>query len=99
MAWVRMQYEKSEVNSKINRKLDAINQTDERVKRTIEARQESMFATSTKSLEKKQELELANNEQLLRLIAEKQLSLADEMVKQWYENERDKLKKAPYATT
>lgn len=97
LAWVRMQYEKSDINSKINRKLEAINQTDERIKRTVEARQQSMFETSTKSLEKKQELELANNEQLLRLIAEKQLSLADELVKQWYEKEVEKLKPAPAA--
>jgi len=97
LAWVRMQYEKSDINSKINRKLEAINQTDERVKRTVEARQQSMFETSTKSLEKKQELELANNEQLLRLIAEKQLSLADELVKQWYEKEVEKLKPLPIA--
>jgi hypothetical protein len=97
LAWVRMQYEKSDINSKINRKLEAINQTDERIKRTVEARQNSMFETSTKSLEKRQELELANNEQLLRLIAEKQLSLADELVKQWYEKEVEKLKPAPLA--
>lgn len=98
MAWVRMQYEKSQVNSKINRKLEAINQADERIRQTIEARQQTLFETSTRHLEKQQELELANNEQLLQLIAEKQLHLANELVKDWYEKELAKLPAATAST-
>lgn len=92
IAWVRTQYEKSQINSRINRKLDAINQTDERVRRTVEARQNKTFETATKNIEQQQQIELANNERLLKLIAKRQIELAEHMVDQWHQDELKKLK-------
>ena len=92
IAWVRTQYEKSQINSRINRKLDAINQSDERVRRTVEARQSKTFETATKNIEQQQQIELANNERLLKLIAKRQIELAEQIVDQWHQDELKKLK-------
>jgi hypothetical protein len=99
ISWVRTQYEKSQINSRINRKLEAINQTDDRVKRTIEARQNKTFETATKNIEQQQQIELANNERLLKLIAKRQIELAEQMVDQWHQAELSKLKNTAPAST
>lgn len=99
ISWVRTQYEKSQINSRINRKLEAINQTDDRVKRTIEARQNKTFETATKNIEQQQQIELANNERLLKLIAKRQIELAEQMVDKWHQAELNKLKNTAPAVT
>lgn len=93
--WVNHQYTKSRINSEINRGLDELKAVDEKTRKAVEAREEAFVEMSTQKIKLQLQAELENNEALLSEISKAQREIAALVVKQWKEQELEKLNNKP----
>ncbi|MEZ4926904.1 MAG: DUF4407 domain-containing protein [Saprospiraceae bacterium] len=90
--WVRQQYAKSKINSEINRGLEELKIIDDKARKLVQAREQVFVQMSSSKLKSQLQKELENNEALLSMISEAQKEIAAEVVRQWKEQELEKLK-------
>ena len=89
---IRQEYSKSKIKAEINRGVAELKVIDEKIRRVVESREEAFVEMSSKKIKLQLQKELENNEALLYMISEAQKEIAELVVRQWKEQELEKLK-------